>query len=125
FADRVMEFPLGVFGIALATASLPTMAAQAARGDRIGLTDTLSFSLRLSAFVAIPAATGLLALGAPIVGLLFHRGRFGASDSPATTIALAAYAVGLPAFSATRIAAQPFYVLGDTRPPVLLGLLSV
>jgi len=125
FADRVMEFPLGVFGIALATASLPTMAAQAARGDRIGLTDTLSFSLRLSAFVAIPAATGLLALGAPIVGLLFQRGRFGAEDAAATTIALAAYAVGLPAFSATRIAAQTFYVLGDTRTPVLLGLLSV
>jgi putative peptidoglycan lipid II flippase len=125
YADRVMEFPLGVFGIALATASLPTMAAQAARGDRAGLTDTLSFSLRLSAFVAIPAAAGLLALGAPIVGLLFQRGRFSPEDAAATTVALAAYAVGLPAFSATRIAAQTFYALGDTRTPVLLGLLSV
>ena len=125
YADRVMEFPLGVFGIALATASLPTMAAQAARGDRAALTDTLGFSLRLSVFVAIPAATGLLALGAPIVGLLFQRGRFSAEDAAATTVALAAYAVGLPAFSATRIAAQTFYALGDTRTPVMLGLLSV
>lgn len=125
FADRVMEFPLGVFGIALATAALPTMAAQAARGDRAGLTDTLGFSLRLSAFVAVPAAAGLLALGAPIVGLLFQRGQFGPADAAATTQALAAYAVGLPAFSATRLAAQTFYALGDTRTPVLLGLLSV
>jgi putative peptidoglycan lipid II flippase len=125
YADRVMEFPLGVFGIALATAALPTMAAQAAREDRAGLTDTLGFSLRLSAFVAVPAAAGLLALGAPIVGLLFQRGQFGPADAAATTQALAAYAVGLPAFSATRIAAQTFYALGDTRTPVLLGLLSV
>jgi putative peptidoglycan lipid II flippase len=125
YADRVMEFPLGVFGIALATAALPTMAAQAAREDRAGLTDTLGFSLRLSAFVAVPAAAGLLALGAPIVGLLFQRGQFGPADAAATTQALAAYAIGLPAFSATRIAAQTFYALGDTRTPVLLGLLSV
>jgi putative peptidoglycan lipid II flippase len=125
YADRVMEFPLGVFGIALATAALPTMSAQAARGDRAGLTDTLNFSLRLSAFIAVPAAAGLLALAAPIVGLLFQRGQFGAEDALATTSALAAYAVGLPAFSATRILAQTFYALGDTRTPVLLGLLSV
>src|SRR4029450_10487625 len=80
---------------------------------------------RWSAFVPTPAATGLLALGAPIVGLLFQRGRFSAEDAAATTVALAAYAVGLPAFSATRIAAQTFYALGDTRTPVMLGLLSV
>jgi putative peptidoglycan lipid II flippase len=125
YADRVMEFPLGVFGIALATAALPTMAAQAARGDKGGLTDTLGFALRLSVFIALPATAGLLALGAPIVGLLFQRGQFGADDALATTAALAAYAVGLPAFSATRIVAQTFYALGDTRTPVLLGLLSV
>jgi putative peptidoglycan lipid II flippase len=125
YADRVMEFPLGVFGIALATAALPAMAAQAAGGDRAGLTDTLGFSLRLSAFVAVPAAAGLLTLGAPIVGLLFERGQFGPAAAAATTQALAAYAVGLPAFSATRIAAQTFYALGDTRTPVILGLLSV
>ncbi len=125
YADRVMEFPLGVFGIALATASLPTMAAQAARADRTGLIDTLSFALRLAVFVAVPAAAGLVVLGAPIVTLLFQRGEFGAAAAAATTQALAGYAVGLPAFSATRIAAQTFYALGDTRTPVLLGLLAV
>jgi putative peptidoglycan lipid II flippase len=125
YADRVMEFPLGVFGIALATAVLPGMVAQAARRELRALTETLGFALRLSAFVAVPAAVGLLALGYPIVRLLFQRGEFGAGDAIATTQALAGYAVGLPAFSATRIAAQTFYALGDTRTPVWVGFASV
>src|SRR6266852_2279449 len=125
YADRVMEFPLGVFGIALATAALPSMSAQAARGDHAALRDTVSFSLRLSAFIAVPAAVGLVVLGHPIVRLLFQRGEFTASDAVLTTQALAGYAVGLPAFSATRLAAQTFYALGDTRTPVWAGLVSV
>jgi putative peptidoglycan lipid II flippase len=125
YADRVMEFPLGVFGIALATAVLPGMAAQAARGEHRGLTETFGFALRLSAFIAVPAAVGLLALGHPIVRLLFQRGEFSSADALATTQALAGYAVGLPAFSATRIAAQTFYALGDTRTPLWAGLASV
>jgi putative peptidoglycan lipid II flippase len=125
YADRVMEFPLGVFGVALATAALPSMSGQAARGEHRALTDMLGFSLRLSAFVALPAAVGLIALGHPIVRLLFERGAFTPADVVATTQALAGYAVGLPAFSATRIAAQTFYALGDTRTPVWAGLASV
>lgn len=125
YADRVMEFPLGVFGIALATAALPSMSGQAARGEHRALTDMLGFSLRLSVFVALPAAVGLIALGHPIVRLLFERGEFTPTDAVATTQALAGYAVGLPAFSATRIAAQTFYALGDTRTPVWAGLASV
>jgi putative peptidoglycan lipid II flippase len=125
YADRVMEFPLGVFGIALATASLPTMSAQAARGEHQELRGTLAFTLRLATFVAVPAALGLLVLGTPIVRLLFERGSFSAAESAATARALAAYAVGLPAFSATRIAAQVFYALGDTRTPVIIGLGAV
>jgi putative peptidoglycan lipid II flippase len=125
YADRVMEFPLGVFGIALATASLPSMSAQAARGDQRGLVQTLGFALRLSAFIAVPATLGLLTLGAPIVQLLFQRGEFGTADAVATAQALAGYAVGLPAFSASRIAAQTFYALGDTRTPVWVGFAGV
>jgi putative peptidoglycan lipid II flippase len=123
YADRVMEFPLGVFGIALATAALPSMSGQAARGEHRGLTDTLGFSLRLSVFIALPAAVGLMALGHPIVRLLFERGEFTPADAVATTQALTGYAVGLPAFSATRIVAQTFYALGDTRTPVWAGLI--
>ena len=125
YADRVMEFPLGVFGIALATAVLPGMAAQAARGEHRELTGTLGFALRLSAFVAVPAAVGLVVLGLPIVRLLFQRGEFSPADAVATAQALTGYAIGLPAFSATRIAAQTFYALGDTRTPVWAGFASV
>ena len=125
YADRVVEFPLGVFGIALATAALPTMAVQAARGETRALVETVGFSLRLAAFVAVPATAGLLVLGEPIVRLLFARGAFGAPEAAATTQALVGYAVGLPAFSATRLVAQAFYALGDTRTPVLVGLGSV
>ena len=125
FADRVMEFPLGVFGIALATAALPSMSAQAARRDLPAVRATLEFALRLSAFVAVPATVGLLLLGGPIVQLLFQRGEFTAADALLTAQALTGYAVGLPAFSATRIAAQTFYALGDTRTPVLVGFVAV
>jgi putative peptidoglycan lipid II flippase len=122
YADRIMEFPLGVFGIAVATAVLPTMSAQAARGESAALVGTVGFSLRLSAFVTVPAAAGLLALGEPIVRLLFLRGRFGDAEAAATAQALLGYAVGLPAFAATRLLAQAFYALGDPRRPVLVGL---
>jgi putative peptidoglycan lipid II flippase len=125
YADRVMEFPLGVFGIALATAALPSMSAQAARGETEGLRATLRFALRLSAFIAVPATVGLVVLGGPIVRMLFQRGEFSAAEALFTTQALAGYAVGLPAFSATRIAAQTFYALGDTRTPVAVGFASV
>jgi putative peptidoglycan lipid II flippase len=125
YADRVMEFPLGVFGIALATAALPSMSAQAARRELTALRSTLEFALRLSAFVAVPATVGLLLLGGPIVQVLFQRGEFTAADAALTAQALAGYAVGLPAFSATRIAAQTFYALGDTRTPVIVGFVSV
>ena len=125
YADRVMEFPLGVFGIALATAALPSMAAQATRRDLPALRETLEFALRLSGFVAVPATVGLVLLGGPIVQLLFQRGEFSAADAALTAQALVGYAVGLPAFSTTRIAAQTFYALGDTRTPVLVGFLAV
>jgi putative peptidoglycan lipid II flippase len=125
YADRIMEFPLGVFGIALATAALPSMAAQAARGETQAVAGTVGFALRLSAFISIPAAVGLLSLGGPIVALLFLRGEFGAEAAVATTQALVGYAVGLPAFSASRITAQAFYALGDPRTPVRMGFAVV
>jgi putative peptidoglycan lipid II flippase len=96
-----------------------------ARGELSLLTSTLTFALRLSAFIAVPAAVGLVAVAEPVVRLLFERGEFGAAESVFTAQALVGYAVGLPAFSATRIAAQTFYALGDTRTPVLVGFAAV
>jgi len=125
YADRIVEFPLGVFGIAVATATLPPMAAQAARRDLPGLTGTLNFALRLSCFVAIPASVGLWLLRDPITRLLFERGRFGPDDTQATAWALGFFALGLPAFSAVRIAAQALYALEDPRTPVRVGVAAV
>jgi len=125
YADRVMEFPLGVFGIALASASLPTMARQAAQGDRRGLAATLNFSLRLGFYVAVPATVGLVMLRTPITRVLFERGQFSAPDTLATAQALLWYAVGLAGFSGARIVAQAFYAIGDAATAVKVGILSV
>jgi putative peptidoglycan lipid II flippase len=125
YADRVMEFPLGVFGAAVATATLPSMAAQAAARDLPALRATLGFSLRLGAFVTVPAAVGLVTLAGPIVRMLFQRGEFGAADALFTAQALVGYAIGLPAFAASRVAAQTFYALGDIRTPVYVGFGAV
>jgi putative peptidoglycan lipid II flippase len=125
YADRIMEFPLGVFGAALATATLPSMAAEAAGRDHAALRATLGFSLRLGAFVTVPAAVGLLTLAGPIVRLLFQRGEFGEQDAILTAQALVGYAVGLPAFGASRIAAHTFYALGDVRTPVYVSFGSI
>jgi len=125
YADRVMEFPLGVFGIALASASLPAMSRQAAAGDTRALAGTLNFSLRLSLYVAWPATVGLVLFRTPITRVLFEHGHFGADDTVATAYALACYALGLPAFSAARIAAQAFYAVRAPGTAVRLGVLSV
>jgi putative peptidoglycan lipid II flippase len=125
YADRVMEFPLGIFGIALASASLPAMSRAAARGDHAGVGTTLTFALGLSCYVTIPATVGLLALRTPIVRLLFERGEFTPADTAATVQALVGYTLGLVAFSGARIVAQSFYAAQAPAVAVKLGLWSV
>ncbi|MBI2460356.1 MAG: murein biosynthesis integral membrane protein MurJ [Candidatus Rokubacteria bacterium] len=125
YADRVVEFPLGVFGIAIATAALPTMAEQAARRDPTALRRTLAFALRLGGFITLPATVGLLVLREPIVRVLFQRGEFTAQDTAATAWALGFYALGLSAFAGVKIGAQVFYALGDTRTPVKVGIAAM
>src|SRR5438445_12893593 len=83
YADRVMEFPLGVFGIALASASLPVMSRHAAVQDHGALAGTLNFTLRLALYVSVPATVGLVVLRTPIVRVLFERGRFGPAEPAA------------------------------------------
>src|SRR4029450_420189 len=121
----VMEFPLGVFGIALASASLPVMSRHAAAQDHRGLADTLSFALRLALYVSVPATVGLVVLRTPIVRVLFERGRFGPVETAATAEALAWYAAGLAAFAGPPRAAQPFYALGEAATAVRWGIVSI
>jgi putative peptidoglycan lipid II flippase len=125
YADRVMEFPLGVFGIALASASLPAMSRQAAAGDTRALAGTLNFALRLAVYICVPATVGLVVLGSPITRILFERGRFTAADSLATTEALTGYAVGLVGFATARIAAQAFYAVGEPGTAVRVGVIAI
>jgi putative peptidoglycan lipid II flippase len=122
YADRLIEFPLGVFGVAIATAVLPTLSEQAARRDRPALRETLSFSLRLATFVSLPAAVGLFVLSEPIVRVLYERGRFGPAETAGTAAAVAMYALGIVGSATAKISAQAFFALGDTRTPVKVAI---
>ncbi len=117
-SNRLMQFPLALFGIAMSTAALPALSASAARQDWSGLKQTLNLSLRLILFTVLPAMAGLIVLGIPSVELLFEHGRFTHRETLLTNQALVAYCLGLPAFSTVKVLAGAFYSLKDTRTPV-------
>lgn len=118
YADRVFEFPLGIFAVALGTAALPSFSAQAARGAYDELRQSLSFSIRMTNFIALPAAVGIMTLATPITSVLFQRGAFGFNEAVLTARALSAFAVGLWSVSMVRLIVPAFYALEDTRTPV-------
>jgi putative peptidoglycan lipid II flippase len=125
FADRLVQFPLGVFAIAAATAVLPSLSRQAASEDFEALKDTFSQALKLVSFISIPAMMGLIVLREPIVALLFQRGEFDALATQLTAQALLYYSLGLGAFSAVRIVAATFFAMQDTRTPLKMAGLSI
>ncbi len=125
YAMRLVQFPLGVFGVALSTALLPTMSTHAAKQDLAAVRDTLAFGLRLILFITIPAMIGLIALRIPIVHVLFEHGRFVAKDTAGTAAAVLGYTVGLWAFAGVRVVVPAFYARQDTRTPVIAAALSV
>ncbi|MFH1655765.1 MAG: murein biosynthesis integral membrane protein MurJ [Candidatus Omnitrophota bacterium] len=118
FANRIIQFPLAVFGIALASAALPTMSRLAAENDLEKLKDTLSFSLRSIFLIMMPSTVGLIILSEPIIRVFFQRGQFTAYSTMITTSALLFYALGLFAFAGIKILTSCFYSLKDTRSPV-------
>ncbi len=117
YGNRMMQFPLGVFGIALATAALPTLSAQVAQGRKDDFRSTVNFSLGLTAFIGFPAALGLMVLREPIMATLFGRGAFTGSDVHGAALALMYYAVGLPLFIGVKILGRAFFALENTRTP--------
>lgn len=125
YADRLVQFPLGIFAQAAATAVLPSLSRQAAGGDHAGLGDTFSHAMGLVLFITIPAMVGLIALREPIVALLFKHGAFDARATRLTSDALLYYALGLWAFSSVRIVVSTFYALQDTRTPVVTATVSI
>lgn len=125
YGMRFIHFPLGIFGIAIATAILPTMSAQAAKRETEAFRETLSFGLRLVFFVMFPAMAGLITLRVPIVSLLLERGKFDHMSTQGVAAALLYYAVGLWAMAGVRIVAQAFYALQDTKTPVKIAVLAL
>ena len=125
YADRLVQFPLGIFAIATATAVLPSISRQAAKKDLEAVQDTFAYAMNLVFFITIPAMVGLIVLREPIVALLFKRGAFDAKTTHLTAYALLYYSVGLWAFSAVRIVVSTFYALQDTKTPVRMAVISV
>ncbi|UJX40052.1 murein biosynthesis integral membrane protein MurJ [Desulfovibrio sp. JY] len=119
YADRLVQFPLGVFGVAVGTVALPSLSKLASSGNTGEFTETLNASLRLTLFICLPAAAGLIALAAPMVHVLFGRGAFGPHAVSATAAALVAYGVGLPAFACVRPLYSAYFALTDTRTPAI------
>jgi putative peptidoglycan lipid II flippase len=124
-ADRVMELVLGGYAIAVATAILPMMSHQAATKDYESLKKTLSFSVRIVAFITIPAALGLMILREPIIRVLFQHGQFDPESTRLTARALLYYAVGLPALASVKLIVPAFYSTRDTKTPVIIASISL
>jgi len=125
YADRLVQFPLGIFAQAAATAVLPSLSRQAANGDQVGMGDTFGHAMSLVLFITFPAMVGLILLRDPIVALLFKRGAFGAQTTQLTSDALLYYALGLWAFAAVRIVVSTFYAMQDTQTPVKTATISI
>ena len=125
YADRLVQFPLGIFAIAIATAVLPSLSRQAAINDFEGVRDTFGHAMKLVLFITLPAMAGLIVLREPIVALLFKRGAFDAETVRLTACALLYYGIGLWAFSGVRIVVSTFYALQDTKTPVKIAVISI
>ncbi len=125
YGMRLIHFPLGIFGVALATAILPTLATQASQGALDDLRNTLAFGIRMILFVIVPAMIGLILLRVPIVHLFFEHGSFTAADTEGTAAAVLCYALGLWAFAGVRIIVAAFHSLQDTRTPAVAAVIAV
>src|SRR5437763_6510177 len=124
-ADRVMELVLGGYAIAVATAILPMMSHQAAVKDYESLKRTLSFWVRIVAFITIPAALGLMVLREPIIRVLFQHGQFVAESTRLTARALLYYAIGLPALATVKLVVPAFCSTQGTKTPVVVASISL
>jgi len=125
YSDRLLEFPLGVFGVALSTVILPNLSRKFAMQDPHAFSATLDWSLRLALIITLPAALGLALLSSPILVTLFQYEAFQINDVEMSSLSLAAYAAGLPAFIAVKVLAPGFYARQDTRTPVKIAITAM
>ncbi len=125
YANRILQLPIGIFAVAIATVTTSSLAHRAASKDAEGLRNTLSGSLRLVLFLTLPATAGLVTLHAPIIRLLYQHGRFNAGDTVHAAEALQLYALGLVAFASVKVIAPAFYALERPRVPLVASLTAV
>jgi putative peptidoglycan lipid II flippase len=124
-AFRLMQLPLGLFGVAVATVTLPLVSRSAALGNKAEFRGALAHSLRLVMLLTIPSAIGLIILAEPIISLIYQHGRFTAAATVQTAAALRFYAIGLVGYSAVKVLAPAFYALDKRNLPMLVSLLSI
>ncbi len=125
YADRLMEFPLGIFGIALATVILPNLSRQHASASREAFAATLGWSIRFVVLISAPASVGLVVLAGPILATIFYGGEFSAADVHMAGYALMAYGGGLVALTLVKVLAPGYFARQDTRTPVRVGLIAL
>jgi putative peptidoglycan lipid II flippase len=125
YADRVTEFPLGIFAIAISTAALPSLAKQAAEKDTTHLRETFSHSLRMVFFIILPTMIGLMVLRGPVFQVLFQRGAFNPQSTRMASQAFFCYSLGLWAFAGIKVIVNGFYALQDTRTPVKIAIMTL
>jgi putative peptidoglycan lipid II flippase len=124
YAQRLFEFPQGVFTVSVAQAILPSMSRQAAAGEVEGLKESLGFGLRLTLFITIPAMAGLMICSTPIFSLLFMGGAFDYGKAENCAAALFYYSLGLSLVALVRVLVPAFYALQDTRTPVQIAFVA-
>ena len=125
YAFRIMQLPIGIFGVAVAQATLPVISRQAASGDKEAMAGTLASSIRLSSFINLWACFACVALAEPVIRIIYQHGRFGVADTLATTDVLRAYSLGLVFYALIKILGPAFYALEDTKIPVKASLISI
>jgi putative peptidoglycan lipid II flippase len=124
-AFRLMQLPLGIFGVAVATVTLPLVSRSAAAGNMPEFRGALAHALRLVMLLTIPSAIGLIILANPIIALIYEHGRFTAASTAQTAAALQFYALGLVGYSAVKVLAPAFYALDRRNLPMIVSLLSI
>jgi putative peptidoglycan lipid II flippase len=125
YSDRLLEFPLGVFGIALATVVLPNLSESHFSQGKDHFNGILNWAAQLSLMISLPAAVGLMLLAQPILATLFQYGSFDTTDTLMSSMSLMAYSLGLPAFILIKILANAFYSRQDSKTPVRIGIIAM
>lgn len=125
YSFRLMQFPIGIFGVAMGTAAIPVLSRLASEGKTKDFRDTLSSSINLVFLMTVPAACGLIVLGEPIVRLIYEHGKFDATATSMTAQALAGYSIGLVGYAAIKVLSPAFYAMNDAKTPMIIAIASI